>query len=160
MPTSPSDPPRFSDAERRALARALDEIIPARPDGRLPGAGALGLAEWVDRALCATPELRAMVAESLAALDANARARHGDAFDALDAAAQQALVVELSAGEHALPPVIMLQTYAGYYAHPRVIEALGLPPRPPHPEGYELAPSDLDALLAPVRAQGKRYRDV
>ena len=37
--------------------------------------------------------------------------------------------------------------------------ALGLEPRPPHPDGDELAPGDL-GLLADVRKSGKLYRDV
>ncbi len=152
--------PRFSAAQRCALARALDELIPARPDGALPGAGSLGLADAVETALRATPALHAAVAQSLDAADARARAEHGQPFDALAADAQIALVRALATSEHALPPAVLLQTYAAYYADPRVLAGLGLPPRPPHPEGYALAPSDLEPLLAPVRAGGKRYRDV
>ena len=47
----------------------------------------------------------------------------------------------------------------GYYQNPAVVTALGLEPRPPHPDGYELEPGDL-GLLADVRKSGKLYRDV
>jgi hypothetical protein len=50
--------------------------------------------------------------------------------------------------------------YSAYYQHPRVLSGLGLEPRPPHPKGYALEQPDLDALLAPVRARAKLYRDV
>jgi len=53
---------------------------------------------------------------------------------------------------------LMFHAYIGYYQHPRVIEGLDLPPRPPHPKGYEMAPNDL-SLLEPVRKRGKAYRE-
>ena len=55
-------------------------------------------------------------------------------------------------------PVLLFQTYQGYYQIPAVLAALGLPPRPPHPKGYEIEPNDLE-LLEPVRAREKMYRE-
>jgi hypothetical protein len=55
---------------------------------------------------------------------------------------------------------LVFQAYCAYYQHPRVIAALGLAVRPPHPDGYALEQPDLDALLAPVRERGRRYREV
>jgi hypothetical protein len=52
-----------------------------------------------------------------------------------------------------------MHTYAGYYQHPRVMSALGLAPRPPHPLGYEMGADDL-SLLDPVRRRAKMYREV
>ena len=37
----------FSEAQERALACVLDEIIPPSEDGRFPGAGELGLVSYV-----------------------------------------------------------------------------------------------------------------
>jgi hypothetical protein len=45
-----------------------------------------------------------------------------------------------------------------YYQAPRVVEALGLEARPPHPKGYEVELGDL-TLLDEVRRRGKLYRD-
>ena len=39
-----------------------------------------------------------------------------------------------------------------------VLAGLGLEPRPPHPEGYEMAASDF-SILDPVRKRSKLYRD-
>jgi hypothetical protein len=137
--------PRFSAAEVRVLTLALDEIIPPRADGRLPGAGALGVAGDVEAVLQKTPELLRMVAEGLAALDARgfARLSHTERSDALSE----------------LPPVVILHAYSAYYQHPRIAEALGLEPRPPHPKGYEMAPNDL-SLLDLVRRRGRLWRSV
>ena len=52
----------FTDTERATLASVLDEIIPPSADGRLPGAGEVGVATHVDRALANLPDLRTMVA--------------------------------------------------------------------------------------------------
>jgi hypothetical protein len=48
--------------------------------------------------------------------------------------------------------------YSGYYQHPRVVEALGLEARAPHPKGFSMEPDDW-TILDPVRARGKMYRE-
>jgi len=149
--------PALTAAQLRALAVVLDDIIPPRADG-LPGAGGVGVAAYVDEVLNALPELKAMVAQGLDALDGLARARGAVSVADLPAAEQTALVNQLACSDNALPPIVMLHAFAGYYQQPRVIEALGLPVRPPHPQGYEMAPVDL-SLLDPVRARGRCYRE-
>ncbi len=120
--------PRFSATQTQALTLALDEIIPPRPDGRLPGAGALGIAADVEEALRKTPPLLEMVVE------------------ALDAGTD-------------LPPFVVIHAFGAYYRHARIMEALGLEPRPPHPKGYDMPPNDL-SLLDPVRRRGPMWRRV
>jgi hypothetical protein len=65
---------------------------------------------------------------------------------------------ELEVSEPGFVPGLVFQTYATYYQHPRVLEALGVDPRPPHPKGYDLEPGDLSALER-VRARGRLYRE-
>ncbi len=148
---------RFSPDQSRALAYVLDELIPPSADGRLPSGGALGLHERLADALRPVPALREMVVQSLAALDALARRRDPAGLDALTPDARAAVLAELAASEHAVPPILALHAFASYYHHPRVVEALGLEPRPPHPRGYAMNPNDL-SLLEPVRRRGKMYR--
>jgi hypothetical protein len=149
---------RFSDDQARVLACVLDQIIPPSEDGRFPGAGQAGVATAVDDALRGMPELRAMVVQGLAALDALARQRSKREFAALSAAEQAMVMAELASSEHAFPPILILHAYHGYYSQPRVLEALGLAPRPPHPEGYEMEPNDL-SLLERVRQRSRLYRE-
>jgi hypothetical protein len=99
-----------------------------------------------------------MVAQGLAALDELARRRGATSVADLPPAEQTALVNELACSEHALPPIVMLHAFAGYYQQPRVLEALGLPPRAPHPEGHAMDPVDL-TLLEPVRRRSRLYRE-
>jgi hypothetical protein len=41
---------------------------------------------------------------------------------------------------------IGLHLYPAYYQHPRVLEGLGEPPRPPFPDGYDLEETDPQLL--------------
>jgi hypothetical protein len=143
---------RFTESELATLASVLDEIIPPSPDGRLPGAGEVGVAAHVDRALVTLPDLRAMVREGLAELEQAAESRHGRRFTALEKRERAALVAEQS---FTFP--LTLHTYVGYYQAPRVVAALGMEPRPPHPQGYTMEPSDL-SLLDPVRKRAPFFR--
>jgi hypothetical protein len=147
----------LNDDQLRALAPALDRLIPPSADGALPGAGELGIAGDVDAAFRRIPDMHAMLVASLVALDRVAE-RHGAArFTALSAAAQQEALDELSCSEQAFPPMLMLFTFGCYYKHPRVLAHYGLPTEPPHPKGYEVAPIDL-SLLDPVRKRGPIWR--
>jgi hypothetical protein len=147
----------LTDDQCRALAPVLDGFIPRSDDGALPGAGELGLAAAVGDALERVPAMHAAIVRSLAAMDRLA-ARHGAArFTALPREQQGEVLGELTCSEDAFPPVLMLYTFGCYYQHPRVLAHYGLEARPPHPEGYDVAPNDL-SLLEPVRKRGPIHR--
>ena len=154
-----SQQPTFSEAELYAIDRALDAVIPPSADGTLPGAGQLGLARYVDRALAAQPELRAMFVASSQALDALAARRGAACLRELPPAEQREVVDQLAASGDAFPPILILHAFAAYYQHPDVLAVLGLSARPPHPEGYAMEPNDL-SLLDPVRKRPPLYRQV
>ncbi len=139
----------FSDQETRTLSSVLDEIIPPSTDGNLPGAGEVGLVDFIADAVEKSPELRPAIMEGISAL--------GD-FTGLAKDEKTRALNELATTAPAFLPGLTFQTYLGYYQHPRVLEGLGLPPRPPHPEGYELETGDL-GLLNPVRARPNLYRE-
>lgn len=143
----------FSEDEKRVLSSVLDEIIPPSDDGRLPGAGQLGLAGYVVEALQKTPELQSMIAQGLSDLDNLARSRNAPDFAALSREDKLQLLNEWG---FVLP--LTLHAYTGYYQHPQVVEALGLEARPPHPKGYQMEPNDL-TLLDAVRRRPKLYRE-
>jgi len=144
----------LTDAEQRLLAAVLDELVPARADGRLPAAGRLGVAGAVDEALRAAPMLRDVVLDGLAELDAQARQQDPQGFGALGDAARLALLQQQG---FVFP--LLLQVYAAYYHQPEVLEALGLEARAPHPVGHEMPPDDL-GLLDRVRRGPRRWRAV
>jgi hypothetical protein len=137
--------------EKRTLASVLDELLPPRDDGRLPGAGGLGLADAVDVATRALP-LRPAIAAALASLAAGG-------FPALSGPEKLARLQALARETPAVFQALLGQTYGAYYTHASVVETLGLPPRPPFPKGYDVPATDF-SLLDPVRRRAKLYREV
>ncbi len=149
----------FSEDERRALSSVLDEIIPPSNDGLFPGAGELGLTSYIEQGLEQTPALSPVIVQGLSAIDELARGRNSHAFAALSSEDKLEVLNELGSKQPAFLPTLILLTYVGYYQSPRVVEALGLEARPPHPMGYETEPNDL-TLLDQVRERPKMYREL
>jgi len=131
------------------LSLILDTLIPPTQDGRMPGAGALGLADAVRAEISGA---RDIVAAGLA------EAEDRDFAD-LDPSGRIAALREIESIQPAFIPTLFVPTCIAYYQHPDVLVGLGMEPRPPHPKGYELEMGDLEALER-VRQRGKRYRDV
>jgi hypothetical protein len=149
----------LSGDELRTLACVLDLLIPPSSDGRMPGAGEVGIGARIDQLAQRDPGLRAVVVAGVAALDALARASGASGFAALAGAARLAALHEIATGEPGFVPSLIFHTYAGYYQEGRVLEGLGLDPRPPFPIGHQLEPFD-ETLLDPVRRRAKLYREV
>jgi len=141
----------LSEEHARALAAVLDAIIPPDAARGMPGAGEVGVADHVASVLERSPELAWAVTAGLAALEPG--------FADLEPAARAPVLNALAASQPAFLPGLLFHAYQGYYQSPAVLEALGVPGRPPHPRGYEVEANDL-SLLDPVRAMPRRYRDV
>jgi hypothetical protein len=157
MSTDPGDT-GFSKDERALLTCLLDEIIPPSPDGKCPGAGALGVATTIEQALQHTPEARSGIVHGLTVLDEHARRRNPEGFAALANQDKLQVLSELLSADQAFFMTLIFHTYVGYYQQDRVLEALGLDPRPPHPKGYEMPATNL-SLLEPVRRRPRLYRE-
>ncbi|HJO22950.1 MAG: gluconate 2-dehydrogenase subunit 3 family protein [Myxococcota bacterium] len=140
---------------RTTLDCVLDEILPAREDPALPGAGALGIGSYVIDKL---GDARPLIATGLETLDQLAVDRGAPDFASAPADLRVALLNEVATGQPGLLQSLVFHGYCGYYRDPRVIEALGLEARPPYPEGYPLESGDLK-LLDPVRARPRLFRD-
>jgi hypothetical protein len=153
-----ADPFAFSAAEECLLARLLDEIIPPSSERRLPGAGALGLTPRIARTVEQTPMLRPVMEYGLAALADLARKRHPSGFAALSQQETKEIWEEFAATDQFFQPAFLFLVYSSYYQDARVVEALGLEARPPHPKGYPMEADDL-TLLDPVRRRAKMYRE-
>jgi hypothetical protein len=138
----------------QTLVSALDAIIPASEDGRLPGAGELGLAEPI----AAQPALHPLLQAGLDALEAWARGRGAACFSDLAADERRAALDGVSLESPALLPSLVAQTIVAYYQNLRVWQAIGLEPRAPHPKGYAVPATDF-SILDPVRARAPFYRE-
>ena len=148
----------WSDEHGKLLAHVLDGIIPPSADGRLPGAGALGLASEIGPTIGASEEQRGLLEAALDALDALARERLGAGYAALAPEDRSEVLTAYAEANPVFVPGLMFPVYVAYYQHPQVLEALGLEPRPPYPKGYEIEPSNLSDLLEGVRSREQFYR--
>ena len=87
----------LTEAETAVLSAVLARLIPADENG--PGAGEARVIDYVDRALAGPLEgHRESYRANLPALDAYARGLHGEAFAALGAVQQDAVLAALEDG--------------------------------------------------------------
>lgn len=145
--------PTLDETQRKLLDALLDLIIPASADGRIPAAGALGVAAFIEQRVATTPDLGQLILHSLAKTAALVDS-DGIRLDA-------ALVARLEQEEPASFEALLRETYKGYYSRGDIRALLGLSAKPVHPDGYDVPEQDLDeirALTAPVKKRGRCYR--
>ncbi len=123
------------------LTAVLDTLIPPSEDGKLPGAGSLGLGSEVAAAIERDEQRAALVDAGLEAI----RDAAGD-FAALELSARVAAIEAQVEAHPQLIPSMITPLYYAYYQHPTVLIGLGLPARPPFPGGYEVTATDPDLL--------------
>jgi hypothetical protein len=98
-------------------------------------------------------------AEQVRAALARLRTLAGGPFAALDAAHRAEVAASLRAGGGTAVGVLSRLVLLCYYRDDRVMESLGLEPRPPFPKGHEVEQGDW-SLLDPVRARKPFWRPV
>ena len=127
----------FSPAQRSLLTGVINRIIPA--NGKLPGAGTLGVAAFTEDAAAATPSLTRLFNEGLAQIAVVAGQNSHQGFDSLSDSAKDDLLRTIEAAGPVFFDQLVLQTYNGYYTSPEVFEIIGyaapkLAPPGAHPE--------------------------
>jgi hypothetical protein len=135
----------------RALRCLAEMMIPASAEYAVPGAGDDAIFGDILQSL--GPDWGPAMAV-LQRLDALA----GEPFADLDRQRRDAVAAKLrgtAGGALAYLTRIILQCY---YRDDRVMRSLGMEPRPPYPNGFEVEQGDW-SLLDPVRARRKLYRD-
>ena len=159
----------LTDAQRELLTQVLDRIVPA--DGGLPGAGEIGVAEFVesesgskqgqDRQSRAggNPSATRLLVDGLKLIELTAGQHGSGAFSDLDGDAQDEVLRAVESDSPDFFGELVRLTYVGYYSQPRIAAALGLETRPPQPLGFELEQADLSPLDN-VRKRGPVYREV
>ena len=152
------DPGTLSLEQQRMVDGLLEVVIPPSADGRLPGAGTLGLMDCIARTLRQMPMVRPVLDYGLATLAELAGRRHAGGWAALSLAERTQVFAEFTASDQFFLPAFLFLAYSSYYQAPPVVEALGLEARAPHPKGYPMEEDDL-GLLEAVRRRGRLYRD-
>lgn len=146
----------WTDDEAALLIAILDEIIPPSHDGRVPGAGQLGVAEFLPSATAYARDPVGAIRQVLAHVQ-----EQGELVDA----SRDRRVAMLQRTEADRPDAfatLIQLTYMGYYARPDTRPLFGVGAHPVHPGGYDVAPdgaAEIAELTAPVRNRGKAYRD-
>ncbi len=139
------------------MRAVLDVVLPASGAGRLPSAADLDLGGGLADTLEADAKFGPAVEAGLQAVHDAGMAIDSGGFAGL----QPDVRLEVFEGQLGLNPALVigltLYLYPAYYQHPRVLEALGEPPRPPFPEGFEVEEID-EGLLEKLRSRQRSSR--
>ena len=156
---------RFFSAHQETLMRSvLNQVIPA--DEKYPGAGDLGLVDYIDKALGGSEllnqshlELRRFFTDGTTMIEQVSMTSYSSSFVSLTGEEQIRVLLLV---EESLPQFFLAlkrYTYDGYYTHPQILQIAGAPLRPPQPLGHSLDSGDLSSLES-VRSRGNIYKDV
>ncbi len=150
-------PSFFVGGQRDLLIAILNRIVPA--SGDFPGAGDLGVAEFVDGVVGDSALLKRVFLEGLAQVEIDSDAEHSKDFGELSDDQKDSILRKVESSFPEFFQALVQQTYRGYYSDSRIVTLLGLEARPPQPLGYEMEPFDM-SLIEPVKKRGQIYKDV
>ena len=139
----------LSDEQSALMAAILNRIVPARSE--MPGAGDLGISEFVESVAAGSTATRRRLLEGLAQVQL-AAAERGDDFQTLPDDAQTDALRSVESAAPEFFQFLVTQTYRGYYTNETVTELLSY--RAPNREDYDPLPFD-ESLLEPVRQRGQ-----
>lgn len=118
----------FSQSQRSLLTDVLNRIIP--PKDKLPGAGNLGIAEYIEGVVSANTSLTRLFNDGLAKISVAA----GQGFSDLPDATKDKLLRGVESDSPAFFDQLVLHCYNGYYTNQIVFDAIGYKlPDPPKP---------------------------
>jgi len=146
----------WSEEERLLLDLVLNELIPPSDDGRIPGAGDVGVAEFFAEAERYVGDPVARVKIVLTGISNRA-----EDFSRLSRGERTTVIREVEATESKAFSALIRLAYMGYYSRSDIRPFFGLSSRPAHPDGYQVVREDealISELTAPVRARGSIYR--
>lgn len=123
----------------------------------MPGAGELGTADYLDGIAAGSAGIARLFSGGLQDIEI-AAARLGSGFEELSRDHQDEVLRGVEANSPQFFDLLVRHTYNGYYSNPKVVELLGLDPRPPQPRGNRVERGDLSSLQV-VAERGQAYRD-
>lgn len=140
----------------KKLSALLNTMIPPNEDLGVPGAGDDAIVKQVVRSMRAASLQR--LVDGVEAIEKSTIAELNRPFSQLTQAEREHWFHKHDLARHDLVRIMGSLTVQCYYCDPRVLDSLGVEPRPPFPKGFEVETGDL-SLLDPVRKRGKIYRD-
>ena len=142
--------------DQQTLSTLLSAVLPANQELGTPAANDPNIMEDILRTL--RPASNEMVVEGLGDLRESSQARFGIPFEECEDAQKVTLFNEMRSRNGNFYRTLSSVLLQCYYRNDDVMRSLGMEPRPPFPEGYEIPKGDL-SLLEPVRQRGKIWRD-
>ena len=140
--------------QMRTLSALADAVIPSSEAFGVPGAGDPTIVE----AIVGDAGRRLdKLAAALALVDQLADEAYGSRFAELSKEGRDQIGAVLRETHPSSAHLVASLTMQCYYRDDRVMRSLGMEPRPPHPEGYEIKQGDW-SLLEPVRGREAFYR--
>ena len=146
----------FTTGEQRTLLALVGAVIPASAEFGTPGADDPVIAADI---LATARPYHATVANALAQIESIAAKRYDAAYTDLDALTRAKIASDLSRSRFAGVGTLVTITAQCYYRDDRVMRSLGMEPRSPHPDGFDIPQGDY-SLLEPVRQRGRIYKEV
>lgn len=140
--------------QRAILDVVLDQMIPEDPTREKPSAVDVGVFEYIAER---NPESFLEIGRQLDELDALSVSTYTKPYTELTRESHDEILNRLRAQDARFLLSLAVQTVECYYLDARVMTAIGLPTRPPYPDGYVVPRGDL-TLLDPVRERGAIWR--
>lgn len=141
----------YSKAEIETLALLMETVIPSSGDGRFPAASDSTIFEDF---VSSSEQYRELIITALQLLNEIS----GSDYQGLSVSARLEVTQKFYSIRSAPVSTLLSLVAQCYYRDDRVLKAIGLEPRAPHPKGFEVEQGDW-GLLEPVKKRGKIYRD-
>jgi hypothetical protein len=145
----------FTEAQRELLTLVLNRIVPAA--GQFPGAGDLGVADFIEQTAGQSIGLRRLFIEGLTMIAITAMRSEGSEFSELPNSAQDEILKEVETRNSSFFDTLVRQSYNGYYTSPEVFQLIGYHRKPAHE--YKHQPFD-ESLLEPQWQRQPFWRQV
>ena len=144
----------LSEEQKETLAIVVDMMIPA--EGEMPSAADPRILNAIMDGL---GDNGSLVVLALSTLDDLSNEKYQQSFARLNAGRRDELITLFKSSHAELAQLMQYCTASHYYQDDRVMQALGLEARSPHPGGYNVEATDW-SLLEPVRGREKIYREI
>ena len=138
------------------VTEVLNQIIPANE--KLPGAGEIAV-DFLDEVVGGSPRLKLIFSHGLSHIEVVAYRFYSQDFPSLSGGRRDAVLRRVEADQGEFFDLLVRQTYNGYYTDLRIVELLGLEPRPPQPLGHSVNQGNI-TLIENVKNRGIAYREV
>ena len=146
----------FTRSQETLLKDVINRIVPA--EGEFPGAGDLGVVEYLDRVVGGSPELTALFLPGLAHVEIAASRAHGKGFGSLSTDEKDRVLRQVEQERPDFFSTLVQQTYNGYYTNPDIYRLVGPESHDPKSSANLMKPFD-SRLLEDVRKLGRVYRE-